>query len=257
MTEHLKLIKTGPEPQGERIVMTETAKDILRTLRLVQDDFGGAITMIAGAPGVGKTETLLHFVQGAPRAHLVTCVAGEASIFNLTFSLMNRLELGEPNGSRLPAERERIAEKIGAGGMLIMDEAQNLVNRPAKGSINYGALEWSRALAEEGCLSLVLSGDLKLLDAMTHLPQLKSRMRRPVVVRQVPKADVQSLAARRGLTDDRINEALYLVARHHGALRDVVNVMDHASLFARGGAVALGHVIAAIEDLKLTPKGGK
>lgn len=257
MTEHLKLIKPGPEPQGGRFVMTETAQDIFRSLRLVQDHPGGAATMIAAAPGMGKTEALLQFVQTARRTHLVTCVAGEASIFNLTFSLMKHLDLGDPNSNRLPAERERIAEKIGAGGMLIMDEAQNLVLRAPKASVNYDALEWLRAMAEEGGLSLVYCGDLKLMDAMTHLPQLKSRLRRPVVVRQVSKADVQSLAASRGLTDDRVTESLYLVAKHHGALRDVVNVIDHARLFARGGTVDLGHIVAAIEDLKLTPKGAR
>jgi hypothetical protein len=37
----------------------------------------------------------------------------------------------------------------------------------------------------------------------------------------------------------------------------VANVIDHAGIFARGGTVDLPHVLAAIADLKLQPKGGK
>lgn len=257
MTEHLKLINTGAQPETGRFVMTETATDILRTLGLLRGQHGGAITMIAAAPGMGKTETLLHYLQSAKRAFLVTCVAGEASPLNLAFSVMRSLDLGEPNNCRMPAERLRIAETIGPEGMLIMDEAQNLVQRHPRGGANYDALEWLRALSEDGCFSLVLSGDLKLLDAMGHLPQLRSRMRRPVVVKWVPQPDVEALAARRGLTDARVIDALFAVARQHGALRDVANVIDHAGIFARGGTIDLPHVMAAIADLKLQPKGGK
>ncbi|MDT8857164.1 AAA family ATPase [Paracoccaceae bacterium Fryx2] len=257
MAEHLKLINPYSPPETGRFVMTETATDILRTLGHVRNLGGEAIGMIAAAPGMGKTETLLHYLHGAKRTFLFTCVAGEASPFSLAFGLMRSLELGEPNNCRMPAERLRIAEAIGTDGMLLVDEAQNLVQRYPKGGADYVAFEWLRETARDGCFPLVLCGDLKLLDAREYLPQLRSRIRRPVVVRRVPEADVQALAARRSLTDARIIEALYAVARHHGALRDVANVIDHASLFSGGERTELAHVLAAIEDLKLQPKGGK
>lgn len=141
--------------------------------------------------------------------------------------------------------------------MLILDEAQNLVQRTGRGAANYEAFEWFRALAEDGCFALVFSGDLKLLKARDELPQLKRRVRRPVIIRRVPETDVAALANRRGLTCARTIEALCTVARHHGALGDVTNVIDHAKLFAGQRPVELAHVIAAIEDLKLTPKGAR
>lgn len=257
MAEHLRLINPDAAPDTGRFVMTTTATDILRTLGLVRNYTGGAVTMIAAAPGMGKTETLLHYRHSAKRTFLTTCVAGESSPLSLAFGLMRSLDLGEPNNCRMPAERLRIAEAVGADGMLILDEAQNLVQAYPRGGANYDAFEWLRALAEDGCFSLVFAGDLKLLDVMDRLPQLRSRMRRPVVVRKVPKADVEALAARRGLSDVRAVEALCAVARHHGALRDVANVIDHAALFAGGGQIEVAHIVAAIEDLKLTPKGGK
>lgn len=257
MAEHLKLINPATPPEAGRFVMTSTSTDILRTLGLVHNHPGGAITMIATAPGMGKTETLLSYAQRAKRTIMTTCVAGEASHLSLASILMRCLDMGEPNNCRMPSERLRIAEAVGVDGLLILDEAQNLVQPYPRGGASYDAFEWLRALAEDGCFSLVFSGDLKLLDVMDRLPQLRSRLRRPVVVRRVPKADVEALAARRGLPDALIADALYTVARHHGALRDVTNVIDHATLFARGGAVELTHILAAIEDLKLTPKGCK
>jgi len=57
MAEHLRLINPDPSPETGRFVMTTTATDILRTMGLVRSLAGGAVTMIAAAPGMGKTET--------------------------------------------------------------------------------------------------------------------------------------------------------------------------------------------------------
>lgn len=62
MAEVVQLAKPGPETRVKsRIAMTESARDILRSAQLVSAEFGGAITLIAAAPGTGKTESLLHF----------------------------------------------------------------------------------------------------------------------------------------------------------------------------------------------------
>lgn len=41
--------------------MTETARDILRSLDLVRQIGGAAMTMIAGIPGTGKSEAVKHY----------------------------------------------------------------------------------------------------------------------------------------------------------------------------------------------------
>lgn len=60
-----------------------------------------------------------------------------------------------------------------------------------------------------------------------------------------------------GVSDPIAIEALYYVAKRFGALGDVVNVCQHSALFAGGGKLENSHILAAIEDLKLTPKGGR
>ena len=111
-------------------------------------------------------------------------VAGEASPWSLAFGLMRALDMGQaeppPSGRRPAADRRddgrgRHADR-GRG-------AEPGSPRNPRGGASFGSLEWLRAMAEDGCISLVLSGDLRLADAMAQLPQLRSRMRRPVVVR--------------------------------------------------------------------------
>ena len=77
MAEHLKLINPDPAPQTGRFVMTETAEDILTSLRHVRALGDGALGMIATAPGMGQTETLIHYIQGTKRTFMMTCVATE------------------------------------------------------------------------------------------------------------------------------------------------------------------------------------
>lgn len=219
---------------------------------------GPAFTMITGLSGVGKTRELLEFKQQSRRVFMHTVVAAESRPFTLAAGLMKMLDLpGAPNGRDLPASREQIADAIGANGVLLLDEGQHLVQFNSRGSDSLETLEWVRQMAEEGCFSVAFCGDLRLAELVEKVPQLRRRIIRPVIIRRVPKADVATVAAHHSVTAPEAVEALYGVARRYGALADVVNVLNHARLFAGGAAVQVGHIVAAIEDLKLGPKGGR
>jgi hypothetical protein len=196
---------------------------MLRSLRGVAAVSGGAITMIAGAPGIGKSKTLQAFKdQFGRRTFMVQAVSGAGGVWGVAQALTAALDMGAPNG---------------------------------RGRDNIDAFEWLRFAAEEGCFSLVFAGDRHLVNVMAELPQLRSRLRRPVVIRRAATADVRAFAAALGLADGQMHDALTGVALAHGCLRDVGNVIEHARLFAGAERVELAHVLAAIEDLKLGPKG--
>ena len=256
MAEHLRLINDESPERKWGMVMTSTAQEILRSIHHVRQA-PGRLTMIAAVPGAGKSEALLRYVQNEKHVLLHTTVAAEGKVWDVAAALMEKLDLGIPNSRKLRAERTRIAEAIGVESLLMIDEAQYLAHKNPRGGNVYETLEWLRAMAEEGCFSLVYAGDLALLDAVGHLPQLQRRMSRPVIVRHVPKADVAAIAGSLGVSDREIIKALYGVSTGYGGLGDVVNVIRHAKLFAGGDAVAEPHIMAAIEDLKLTPKGGR
>lgn len=250
-----KSVETAPEPGS--FVMTESAQDILRSLHLVSKVPSGAITLIAAAPGTGKTETLWHF-KNSVRTDAVMHVAvarEDDTAWGAATQLMETLELGRPNNRNLRKSRQEIAEAIGVDGMLMVDEAQNLVYRNPRGGTDWSNLEWFRALAEEGCFSLVFSGDLALLDTAQRLPQLWRRMRRRVVIRTVSQRDVGAFTAAHGLDDTKLNNVLHQVARRGGGIGDIANAVDHARLMAGEHDLSIGHVMAALADLKLLPEG--
>lgn len=178
---------------------------------------------------------------------------GEGGVWQAAREVMSVLELREPNCNDLRGARERIAEAVGPGGVLLWDEAQYLVQQNPKGRDNVDAFEWLRFAAEAGEFSLVFVGDLMLDGVVSDLPQLRRRLRRPVVIRRVSKADVRIFALARGLDDPRIIDAVAAVAAAHGGLGDVANMIAHARDCADGAAVDLAHVLYAIEDLKLAP----
>jgi hypothetical protein len=186
---------------------------------------------------------------------MVQAVSGAGGVWGVAQALTAALDMGAPNGRDLKGSREAIGEAVGLDGIPILDEAQYLVKKNGRGRDTIDAFEWLRFAAEEGCFSLVFAGDLHLVNVMAELPQLRSRLRRPVVIRRAAKADVRAFAAALGLADGQVHDALTGVALAHGGLRDVGNVIEHARLFAGAERVELAHVLAAIEDLKLGPKG--
>ena len=238
--------------------MTESAKDMLRSLNKVAEDTFGAITLIAASPGTGKSMTLMHFKNSEPKALLMTAVAGEDDTpWGMACQLMERLNLGRPNNRDMRGSRQMIAEAIGIDRVLIIDEAQNLIRQNARGANNWESLEWLRALAEDGGFALAFSGDLSLLETAQRAPGLWRRMQRRVIIKGVSRNDVAAVADAYGITDDAIAEALFHLARRGGGLADVAGVIAHATRFAGGQQPGRAQVLAALEDLNLGGREGK
>lgn len=259
MAEKLKLISAeAARPVLPRFIETETAADILHSLRVVHMRPGEAVGLICGAPGVGKSEAVWQFKAQTRGVYMLKAVKGEGGVWNAANELCRMLDLDEPNGRRLPDERRRIADALGAGSMLIVDEAQYLVQRNTRGKDDWSAFEWLRGMAEEGMLSLVFCGDLTLRDLQQISPPLWRRMRRRNVILRAPKADVDAIALRWGVHDPEAVKVLFSVARRGGgALGDVVNACREARVMAGGNNPTLEHILAAVEDLKLLQVGPK
>lgn len=251
MAEHLRVINQNSEAPPEDDVLTETSRDIIRSLQHAKED-NGSLTMIAGVPGSGKSHTVRRYCElndWSPIWH--TAVAGEGKIWDLAVSLMDMLDLGKPNSATMRENRFQIAEAIGPERLVIIDEAQYLSNYNPRGANNFDAFEWLRALAEEGAFSVAFVGDMALVEAINSVPQLRRRVIRPVVISKVLKSDVVDVAHSFGVRDANMHAALAAVARRYGGLGDVVNVIKHARKFAGSHHVALDHLSAAIHDLKL------
>ena len=240
-------------------VMTPIARNILRSLDLVASECGGAITLVAAAPGIGKTEALRSCKHARLDAIMFTAVDGEGGSLGASSERAQLLGLSEPKANNLMVDRQRIAEEIGADGLLLVDEAQYLARRNSKGADDWSAFDSLRAMSEEGCFSVAFVGDLSLLELADKRAGLWRRagQGRRLVLRNVERGDVEALAAQRGVSDAASVEALYKVARREGGLGYVETIARHADRMAGGARIESEHVIAALKYLNLHRVGGK
>jgi DNA transposition AAA+ family ATPase len=223
-------------------VKTETGEEIARSLELLRQKAGTVLTMIAGAPGVGKTRALEEFCgQMGYDAIYITVASGEGRPACLGSEILGLFGY-RSNGKSLDLVRRTVAAYVGRGRVLVVDEAQYLDKAGA---------EWLRAAAEAGEFKIVFCGDLALAELVSGIPQLQSRMMRPVHIRAVKRADVAALALDAGVGGDAVVDTLFAIARLKGALRNVDNVLSLATIFAAGDQLGLAHIKAAILDLKL------
>ena len=244
------LERTRPVLGG--FIRTEATVEIQRTLAKLQASGGGQMALIVGQPGSGKTRALFDFKSVTPGALVCTVTAGEGGPFCAAQELMRALELGEPNARRLATERRRIGEAIGVGNMLLVDEAQYMVQFNTRGADSWLALEWLRSMAEECHINIALIGDLFLLGMETNLPQLWGRVsaNRPVIIRETTKGDVTAIAASFSIQDATSLQVLRSVSKR-GGIRQVANCCRHAWAISGGRLPRAEDIGAAVEDLKI------
>jgi len=257
MTQHLRIANAGIVPReiGDW-AETETAQDIWRSLELVREVDQPAMTMIAGSPGIGKTQTIKRFCSHLGHdAVYIQAARGEGTAWNFAKALSNLWGYDGPTFNCHSEARNVLADYIGKGRFLVVDEAQYLQQRNGKTGQVGEAFEWLRATADTGKFDIVFCGDLQLPNAINAMPQLQSRMLRPVVVKEASRADVAAVVEGTAFANERAIDALHAIARLKGGLRNVQNVTRIAFLFAGQSHPALAHLKAAILDMKLPPKG--
>ncbi|WP_162497351.1 AAA family ATPase [Roseovarius dicentrarchi] len=214
--------------------------------------------MIAGAPGIGKSASVKRFCDNlGQQAQYIQAARGEGTAWNFATSMMRLWGgcFGAPKFNSLAEARFIVARNFGAGCILVVDEAQYLDQKNRKTGQVGEAFEWLRATADEGAFKLVFCGDLNLPGAIRKMPQLQSRIRRPVVVTEATRADVAAIVRGTAFEAPAFLDALHAIARKAGGLRNVENIATIAQLFAGDGVPTLAHVKAAIIDMKLAPKG--
>lgn len=160
--EHLRLAKAGealPQRGRDGFAMTETARNILRSLDLVRDIGGAAMTMIAGAPGVGKTKAVKHFAeQLGDRCIYFPAVCGEGTPGPLRTALPVS-GMGRETFKTVSEAREILRDDIGPERVLIVDEAQYLDQKPKysgmKGKRSNGCAAWPKAVSSSSCCAAI------------------------------------------------------------------------------------------------------
>ena len=259
MPEVLNFAKAS-EPLSDEFgfIRTDTAQEILATLNYMKSFNRGVASMISGVPGIGKTETLVHYERENPEtALLISILKGEGNVSHVSTQILNLFYPHKGHDNNITMRRRQIMEYIGKGSILLVDEAQNLFQRN-KASCTKGALfGWLVAASEEGEFDLVFCGDLTLSSIMSEFPHLQTRMKRPRLIHTASVGDVAKLAADHGFTDKVGADLLTTISKINGGLRNVDNVLRMAAIFAGKEKLTAAHLKAAIQDLKMQTLGGK
>ncbi|MFN3721888.1 MAG: AAA family ATPase [Paracoccaceae bacterium] len=246
MAEVVRLANSEADPVSPpAFVMTETARNIYRSLKMMERLSGFRIGLICGPPGIGKTVTIEVYVSEEPLAYLVTGAGGEADEKTLSEDLCRRWGAFEFENKSLNWRRHKLVSYARNIKVLILDEAQHY---------SLSALEWIRAVCEEAGCNLVFVGDAKLFSVAICNPQIKSRAVLPRLFTSTSAGDVPAVCKAHGLDRDGIPKELERVSMI-GGLREVRNVIELATIFAEGKLVQGDEIRAAMAQLELA--GGK
>ncbi len=245
-------------------VETETHGSIVAQLDRIRSVDGAAMTMIAGAPGIGKTLAARGYcldlaVDIHRFGHFISVVKGEGTVRVLVAQMMRSLNLSLANNMGLDDARELIAKRIGRKSVIVVDESQYLDQKDRKTGVRGAGFEWMRGLAETAECGLAFCGDLTLIGLIGAYPQLESRVRMhgSLILKSVPDADVAAMASETGFEDPACFGVLRAVAALAGGLRNVESVLTTGAAFAGTDRRTAEHLRAAVEFLKLTSKGGR
>lgn len=226
-------------PTAPDYVPTPTSQRLVEALLYAQTmpEFSVA-TMGAG---VGKTTTARHYVATRPHAYLVTMRPSTAGRHAMLQELALALDVMERNPARLDRAIGGKLKRNGRHTLLILDEAQNLVD-DAVNQLRYLNDEFGCGIALLGNEAVYrrfgsLSHDDKQRDGDA---QVQSRIGLRILQRQARAGDVDAILDAWKIDDAEVRRLCHAIARKPGALRQVDKALKLASMLAMGAGEQLG-----------------
>jgi len=248
MPEPIPLAKTDPPPEPGGFVTTPTAQKIVDALELITVLPGPQMAMIAGVPGIGKTEAAKHFKMMNSNVLIVTAAGSGnrktrdrepaellASHCHVAYEYQNETSI-----RRSLREGRQLS-----GATIIFDEANNLSET---------GLEWLRITCEEAGANLALIGDMSLAQKLKRLSKLWTRADPKLILGAATAQDLQQIAASYGV---RCASALAALSGENPEgtatrqIRSVVKVLQLAAILARQGDITQAHINTALAQLRV------
>ncbi|RHW17176.1 hypothetical protein D1610_11545 [Sphingomonas gilva] len=212
-----------------------------RVTTMLQVAHRGRITVIATAPGLGKTEAVKNYQASVPQVWRATMKPSTGGIMTMQVKIL--ASMGEPDAKGTPLALTTRIERLvrGTGGLLVIDEAQNLGEK---------ALEEVRGWHDETGIGVALVGNedvllrLELGSKKDAFARLASRVANRFIARGPMEGDAAALAD--AWRVDAADQRGFLadVAKRPGALRTCTMVMETAHMLAaaENDALKLAHL---------------
>lgn len=225
--------------------------EILETLRWAQ--LAPDLAVVTAAAGVGKTMACRHYRATTPHVFMATISPHTKTVHGMLVELCAALDVQEHNPAKMTRAIGNRLTRIGAGTLLIIDEAQNLVD-DAVNQLRHFLDEFSCGIALVGN-DEIYTRFAKKVDGPSYA-QLKRRIGKRLRLAKPKDADLQAFIAAWGVTDPESIKFLTGVGMKGGALGQVDKTIKLASMLAigNGQTVGIDHIRAAwknrdVEDL--------
>ncbi|SNY91369.1 hypothetical protein SAMN04515647_1591 [Cohaesibacter sp. ES.047] len=216
-------------PTGPDFVFTPTAREIIGALQFAQlmPDF---VTVTAAA-GTGKTAACLHYARTRPNVWMVTASPHTKTVHGMLVELATELDIIQHNPARLVRAIGSRLKKSGGGTLLIVDEAQNLVD---------DAINQLRHFVDNYQCGLALVGNDEIYTRFAKrtdgpsFAQLKRRIGKRVRKSEPMAEDIEMILDGWGVTDPDVRRVLVGIGRKEGALGQIDKTLKLATMTANG-----------------------
>lgn len=238
-------------PHSPAFIKTKIAMEIMETLMWAQ--MTGDMVMVTIGAGMGKTATCRHFQATRPHVYHATVTPHTKTVHGMLVELASELDVKEYNPAKLTRAIGAKLSRIGGGTLLIVDEAQNLVD---------DAINQLRHFSDVYQCGVALVGNDEIYSRFGRAnggpsyAQLKSRVGKHLKRSKASAADLQAYIAAWEITDADCVKFLTGIGLKGGALRQIEKTVKLAYMAANGAgqALTLAHLDHAwrrrdVEDL--------
>jgi DNA transposition AAA+ family ATPase len=229
-------------PQSPPFIMTRTAKEIVETLTYAQMMPEMAIVCLGA--GVGKTIACRAYCATRPHAYHVTMSPNTKTVHGMLTEIATTFGISQHNPARLHRSIGERLQRNGRKTLLIVDEAQNLVD---------SAVDQLRNLLDVNECGIVLSGNQEIygrFSARSDGPsyaQIKRRIGKRLKRLTPYPEDITAFIDAWGIADPSARKLLVGIGNKPGALGQIDKTLKLAGLLAAGEGTAIGekHIRAA------------
>jgi DNA transposition AAA+ family ATPase len=229
-------------PQSPGFIQTRTAKEIVETLTYAQ--MMPEMVIVTLGAGVGKTMTCRAYCATRPHAYLVTMSPHTKTVHGMLTEIAAAFGISQHNPARLHRAIGERLQRNGRKTLLVVDEAQNLVDT---------AVDQLRNLLDVNECGIALVGNEEIYGrfaARTDSPsyaQIKRRIGKRLKRLMPYPEDITALIDAWGIADAGARKLLTGIGNKPGALGQIDKTLRFAGMAAAGEGAAIGekHIRAA------------
>ncbi|NBN76782.1 AAA family ATPase [Microvirga tunisiensis] len=214
-------------PTGPGFLRLRTASEIINTLQWAQ--ICPDLVVITAASGLGKTAACRYYQAVTPHVHMVTISPHTKTVHGMLVALVGALGVTQHNPARYVEAIGQRLEAQGGHTLLIVDEAQNLVD---------DAINQLRHFVDINRCGIALVGNEEIYARFTRradgpsYAQLKRRIGKRLKRNKPYAEDLTAYIAAWGVTDPDAVRFLTGVGMKGGALGQIDKTMKLASMLS-------------------------